>query len=153
MSAVDVDAGGSISVMTLHMSKASNSIMYISWAWKRACSPQQVHGHQSGDQEERALLYVGITRARKEVTLSWSRQRTIYGGRCFRCPQDSFPKSYPAKIISDYNSTLDVCFFISAASAYGASPAPAGEAAIVRVMASRKRSGFATGHCCPCDRI
>jgi len=87
MSAVDVDAGESISVMTLHMSKG----LEFDYVYIRGLEEGLLPHSRSMDtnqeiEEERRLLYVGITRARKEVTLSWSRQRTIYGREVFQVP-------------------------------------------------------------------
>jgi DNA helicase-2/ATP-dependent DNA helicase PcrA len=37
-------------------------------------------------EEERRLLYVGITRARKQVVLSWARVRALYGREVYQVP-------------------------------------------------------------------
>ncbi|OPZ27799.1 MAG: ATP-dependent DNA helicase PcrA [Deltaproteobacteria bacterium ADurb.BinA179] len=87
MSAVDVDAGESISVMTLHMSKGLEfDYVYILGLEEGLLPHSRSMDTNQEIEEERRLLYVGITRARKEVTLSWSRQRTIYGREVFQVP-------------------------------------------------------------------
>ena len=37
-------------------------------------------------EEERRLMYVGITRARRQVVLSWSRVRALYGRETYQMP-------------------------------------------------------------------
>jgi DNA helicase-2/ATP-dependent DNA helicase PcrA len=48
------------------------------------------HSRSMGDnseiEEERRLLYVGITRARKQANLSWARVRALYGRESFQYP-------------------------------------------------------------------
>jgi DNA helicase-2/ATP-dependent DNA helicase PcrA len=87
MSAVDRDAGESISVMTLHMSKGLEFDHVFILGLEEGLLPHSRSMETSREiEEERRLLYVGITRARQEVTLSWSRQRTIYGREVFQVP-------------------------------------------------------------------
>jgi len=87
MSAVDTDAGESVSVMTLHMSKGLEFDHVFILGLEEGLLPHSRSMDTSQEiEEERRLLYVGITRARKEVTLSWSRQRTIYGREVFQIP-------------------------------------------------------------------
>ncbi|MCK9264453.1 MAG: UvrD-helicase domain-containing protein [Deltaproteobacteria bacterium] len=87
MSAVDMDAGESVSVMTLHMSKGLEFDHVFILGLEEGLLPHARSMDTSREiEEERRLLYVGITRARREVTLSWSRQRTIYGREVFQVP-------------------------------------------------------------------
>jgi DNA helicase-2/ATP-dependent DNA helicase PcrA len=83
-----MDAGEeSISVMTLHMSKGLEFDHVFILGLEEGLLPHARSMDTSREiEEERRLLYVGITRARREVTLSWSRQRTIYGREVFQVP-------------------------------------------------------------------
>jgi len=48
--------------------------------------------------EERRLLYVGITRAMRTLTLSWCRTRMKYGSAA-PCFPSSFIKEFPAECV------------------------------------------------------
>jgi DNA helicase-2/ATP-dependent DNA helicase PcrA len=87
MSAMDYESGDRVSVMTLHMSKGLEFDYVFILGLEEGLLPHS----RSMDtmleiEEERRLLYVGITRARKQVMLSWSRVRTIYGREVFQVP-------------------------------------------------------------------
>jgi DNA helicase-2/ATP-dependent DNA helicase PcrA len=87
MSAMDYESGDRVSVMTLHMSKGLEFDYVFILGLEEGILPHS----RSMDtmleiEEERRLLYVGITRARKQVMLSWSRVRTIYGREVFQIP-------------------------------------------------------------------
>ena len=87
MSAVDEDAGERISVMTLHMSKGLEFDYVFILGLEEGLLPHSRSMDTTMEiEEERRLLYVGITRARKEVLLSWSRLRTIYGRGSYQVP-------------------------------------------------------------------
>jgi len=87
MSAVDEEAGERISVMTLHMSKGLEFDYVFILGLEEGLLPHSRSMDTSLEiEEERRLLYVGITRARKEVYLSWSRLRSIYGREVFQVP-------------------------------------------------------------------
>ena len=57
-------------------------------------SSRQTHVEGTVD-EERRLLYVGITRARKTLALTWCRDRIKYGSP-MPCTPSSFIKELPA---------------------------------------------------------
>jgi DNA helicase II / ATP-dependent DNA helicase PcrA len=87
MSAVDEDPGERISVMTLHMSKGLEFDYVFILGLEEGLLPHSRSMDTNLEiEEERRLLYVGITRAKKEVYLSWSRLRTIYGREVFQIP-------------------------------------------------------------------
>jgi ATP-dependent DNA helicase Rep len=50
-------------------------------------------------EEERRLLYVGITRAQRELTLSWARSRRRHGEVLERAPS-RFLEELPAELLA-----------------------------------------------------
>ena len=69
-----------VSVMTLHAAKGLEFPVVFIAGCEDKLLPLQRPGKASGDlEEERRLLYVGMTRARRQLILSWSKRRTIYG--------------------------------------------------------------------------
>ena len=87
MTSMDVSAGETVSVMTLHMSKG----LEFDYVFIVGCEEGLLPHSRSFDtaeniEEERRLLYVGITRARRQVVLSWSRVRALYGRETYQMP-------------------------------------------------------------------
>ncbi|HPR51672.1 MAG TPA: 3'-5' exonuclease, partial [Deltaproteobacteria bacterium] len=87
MTSMDDAGGETVSVMTLHMSKGLEFDYVFILGLEEGILPHS----RSMDtmleiEEERRLLYVGITRARKQVMLSWSRTRTLYGREVYQIP-------------------------------------------------------------------
>jgi DNA helicase-2/ATP-dependent DNA helicase PcrA len=65
-------APDAVHVMTLHASKGLEfAYVFIIGLNQGAIPPQRAWGNVEADAEERRLLYVGLTRARDAVTLSW----------------------------------------------------------------------------------
>jgi len=54
--------------------------------------------------EERRLLYVGITRARKTLALTWCRDRIKYGSP-MPCTASSFIKELPVEWVEQQSAT------------------------------------------------
>jgi DNA helicase II / ATP-dependent DNA helicase PcrA len=69
-----------VAVMTLHAAKGLEfPVVFIA-----GCEDNVLPLHRPGNSvvdidEERRLFYVGLTRARQELFLTWSRKRTLYG--------------------------------------------------------------------------
>ena len=87
MTTMDVARGETASVMTLHMSKG----LEFDHVFIVGCEEGLLPHSRSFDtteniEEERRLLYVGITRARRHVVLSWSRVRALYGRETYQMP-------------------------------------------------------------------
>lgn len=69
-----------VSVMTLHAAKGLEFPVVFIAGCEANLLPFQKPGKQSVDtEEERRLFFVGMTRARRQLILSWSRRRTLYG--------------------------------------------------------------------------
>ncbi len=87
MTTMDAAGGETVSVMTLHMSKG----LEFDYVFIVGCEEGLLPHSRSFDtseniEEERRLLYVGITRARRHVVLSWSRVRALYGRETYQMP-------------------------------------------------------------------
>ena len=79
----DLDA---VSMMTLHAAKGLEfPYVYIAGV-EEELLPHQNSLDDDGEYEERRLFYVGITRAMKELTLSWARTRKRHGQMMDRTP-------------------------------------------------------------------
>jgi DNA helicase-2/ATP-dependent DNA helicase PcrA len=67
-------------LMTVHSAKGLEFDACSSPAWKRACSrTRTAMSDADGLEEERRLMYVAITRARKRLYLSFSQTRMLHG--------------------------------------------------------------------------
>jgi ATP-dependent DNA helicase UvrD/PcrA len=87
LTSMDQSGGDTVSVMTLHMSKG----LEFDYVFIVGCEEGLLPHSRSMDatldiEEERRLLYVGITRARKQVVLSWARVRALYGREVYQVP-------------------------------------------------------------------
>jgi DNA helicase-2/ATP-dependent DNA helicase PcrA len=87
LTTMDVSGGVAVSVMTLHMSKG----LEFDYVFIAGCEEGLLPHSRSFDEalnleEERRLMYVGITRARRQVVLSWSRVRALYGRETYQMP-------------------------------------------------------------------
>jgi DNA helicase-2/ATP-dependent DNA helicase PcrA len=87
LTTMDVAGGETVSVMTLHMSKG----LEFDYVFIAGCEEGLLPHSRSFDEalnieEERRLMYVGITRARRQVVLSWSRVRALYGRETYQTP-------------------------------------------------------------------
>jgi DNA helicase-2/ATP-dependent DNA helicase PcrA len=81
--ATDADAprpAGAVTLMTLHSAKGLEfSDVYVAGLEEGFLPHVQSAGSEEEIEEERRLLYVGMTRARKRLTLTLARQRMLYG--------------------------------------------------------------------------
>jgi len=69
-------------VMTLHGAKGLEFDVVFLAGWEEGIMPNQRSLEESGDaalQEERRLAYVGITRAKQDLYISFARNRQMYG--------------------------------------------------------------------------
>jgi len=66
--------------MTLHAAKGLEFPCVFITGCEEGILPYSLFpGHESDQNEERRLLYVGMTRARKYLYLTYSKKRMIYG--------------------------------------------------------------------------
>ena len=69
-----------VTVMTLHASKGLEFDVVFLAGWEEGLFPHARSVEEGGLEEERRLAYVGITRARKKVFISFASNRRVYGG-------------------------------------------------------------------------
>jgi DNA helicase-2/ATP-dependent DNA helicase PcrA len=113
----DVDSaninGDSVVLMTLHSAKGLEFPVVFITGLEESILPHSRALYDAHEmEEERRLMYVGMTRAREELFLSYAIERTLYGGR---------QHNPPSRFISDIDGQA------SAAPDLGFSPAGAYE--------------------------
>jgi DNA helicase-2/ATP-dependent DNA helicase PcrA len=77
-----------VSLMTVHASKGLEFDNVFITGLEDGLFPHQRRDEGADDEEERRLFYVALTRARKQVFLSWAVMRTIYGSREMTVPSE-----------------------------------------------------------------
>jgi DNA helicase II / ATP-dependent DNA helicase PcrA len=76
----DGASGGVVTLMTLHTAKGLEFPMVFLTGWEDGLFPhQRALGEQAELAEERRLAYVGLTRARHRLYLSWAITRSAWG--------------------------------------------------------------------------
>ncbi|MBY0587720.1 UvrD-helicase domain-containing protein [bacterium] len=75
-----------VTIMTLHAAKGLEFPVVFIAGFEDRIIPHQRAVEERGEEEERRLLFVGITRAEEELTLSYARVRSFQGSRTFAAP-------------------------------------------------------------------
>ncbi len=88
--------GGQITLMTLHNAKGAEYDAVFLIGCEDGIFPHS-RAIDSGElEEERRLCYVGLTRARRHLALTWARRRALYGP-----PQAQYPSRFLRELPSD----------------------------------------------------
>ena len=81
-----VDDEGLVTLMTLHNAKGLEYPIVFMIGCEEGVFPHSRALDEGGLEEERRLCYVGITRAERDLYLTWARTRTVFGARSFGAP-------------------------------------------------------------------
>jgi DNA helicase-2/ATP-dependent DNA helicase PcrA len=87
-----------VAVMTMHAAKGREFEVVFVTGVERGLMPLEREGTTTDPGEERRLLYVAMTRARRVLVLSWARRRTLWGRRLPGAPSP-FLAELPAGVI------------------------------------------------------
>ncbi len=88
--------GGQITLMTLHNAKGAEYDAVFLIGCEDGVFPHS-RAIDSGElEEERRLCYVGLTRARRHLALTWARRRALYGP-----PQQQYPSRFLRELPSE----------------------------------------------------
>jgi DNA helicase-2/ATP-dependent DNA helicase PcrA len=91
----DYDERARVTLMTLHSAKGLEFDVVFLVGMEEGLFPHKLSlNDEAGLEEERRLCYVGMTRARNRLLLSWARQRRAYG-------RDSFEGSRRSRFLDE----------------------------------------------------
>lgn len=96
---VDKNKTESVKMMTMHASKGLEFPVVFLLGWNEGVFPSW-RSHSDADiQEERRLAYVGITRAEKEVLITYAEQRTQMDGKTKMHKPSRFLDELPSELV------------------------------------------------------
>ncbi len=97
------DAESPISLLTLHNAKGLEfSLVFLTGMELGLCPHSRSVNSEDGVEEERRLVYVGMTRARKRLVLTWAKYRRRFGAaEQERSAASPFLSEVPAELIDD----------------------------------------------------
>jgi ATP-dependent DNA helicase UvrD/PcrA len=110
-----------ITLMTLHNAKGLEYDTVFIVGCEDGAFPHMRSLEEGGEEEERRLCYVGITRAERRLYMTWTRERRLFG-RAERNLPSRFVDELPAELTERHSSAPGVVF--GAALSEPAGPAP-----------------------------
>ena len=94
----DKEPDQEVRLMTLHGSKGLEFPHVFMAGVEEELLPHRNSLEESGEEEERRLMYVGLTRARESLTLSYTRRRRRYG-EMIKCEPSRFLEELPPELV------------------------------------------------------
>jgi DNA helicase-2/ATP-dependent DNA helicase PcrA len=91
------DDEGLVTLMTLHNAKGLEYPIVFMIGCEEGVFPHSRALDEGGLEEERRLCYVGITRAQRDLYLTYARTRNVFGARSFGAPS-RFISEIPAEL-------------------------------------------------------
>ena len=91
------DDNGLVTLMTLHNAKGLEYPIVFMIGLEEGVFPHSRALDEGGLEEERRLCYVGITRAQRDLYLTYARTRNVFGARSFGAPS-RFISEIPAEL-------------------------------------------------------
>ncbi len=99
-----------ITLMTVHAAKGLEFENVFVVGLEEGLFPHSrsmISGEKEEIEEERRLLYVAMTRAKKKLTLSWARSRLVFGGRHSSIPS-RFLSEIPEKLLKKVGGVKEI---------------------------------------------
>jgi DNA helicase-2/ATP-dependent DNA helicase PcrA len=93
-----------VTLMTLHNAKGLEYDTVFVVGCEDGAFPHMRALEEGGEEEERRLCYVGITRARRRLYMTWTRERRLFG-RSERNPPSRFIDEIPAELTERHGSS------------------------------------------------
>lgn len=98
----------SVQLMTMHSAKGLEfPLLFLCGMEERLFPHQRSINDPEGLEEERRLCYVGITRARRQLYLTYAEQRRLHGQDMFSTPS-RFIREIPAELVESVRPTMIV---------------------------------------------
>ena len=94
-----------ITLMTLHNAKGLEYDTVFLVGCEDGAFPHMRSLEEGGEEEERRLCYVGITRARRRLYMTWARERRLFG-RAERNLPSRFTDELPAELTERHSSAV-----------------------------------------------
>ncbi|HEY5941395.1 MAG TPA: UvrD-helicase domain-containing protein [Solirubrobacterales bacterium] len=92
-----------VTLMTLHNAKGLEYDTVFIVGCEEGAFPHMRALEEGGEEEERRLCYVGITRARKRLYMTWARERRLFGRAEHNLPS-RFVDELPAELTESHSS-------------------------------------------------
>ncbi len=104
----DYDEGARVTLMTVHSAKGLEFSTVFLVGLEEGLFPHKLSlEDEAGIEEERRLCYVGMTRAKDRLLLTWARQRRSFGLESFEGTLPSrFLKEIPEELVEPLNSPV-----------------------------------------------
>jgi DNA helicase-2/ATP-dependent DNA helicase PcrA len=117
--ALEGDESEKVTLMTLHNAKGLEYDTVFIIGCEDGAFPHMRALEEGGEEEERRLCYVGITRAERRLYMTWARERQLFG-RSERNLPSRFIDEIPAEL-TERNSTAASTGMTWGSTAYGSS--------------------------------
>jgi DNA helicase-2/ATP-dependent DNA helicase PcrA len=109
--------------MTLHNAKGLEFEAVLVIGCEEGVFPHSRSIEEGSLEEERRLCYVGATRAKRTLTLSYARQRSLYGARGFNLPS-RFLSEIPEELVERESAGEPTGWGLGDGTRSGAIPSP-----------------------------
>ena len=97
------DEGELVTLMTMHNAKGLEYDTVFIVGCEEGAFPHMRALEEGGEEEERRLCYVGITRARKRLYMTWARERRLFGRAEHNLPS-RFVDELPGELTESHSS-------------------------------------------------
>ena len=133
-----------ITLMTLHNAKGLEYDTVFVVGCEDGAFPHLRALEEGGEEEERRLCYVGITRARRRLYMTWARERRLFG-RAERNLPSRFVDELPAELTERHSSAPGAASWDARSGAGAATPIDPGPALELRIGDDVVHASFGDG--------
>jgi DNA helicase II / ATP-dependent DNA helicase PcrA len=139
------DDEGLVTLMTLHNAKGLEYPIVFMIGLEEGVFPHSRALDEGGLEEERRLCYVGITRAQRDLYLTYARTRNVFGSRSFGAPSRFISEIPPELTDREQQQPRGLAGVRARATTWSTGPASDGGGSLGRGQAAAPTAAFRLG--------